>query len=194
MLTLDSKVFICPRGTPGLAPLQFEMGEVYKAEGRINEVAFVTSEKAPELLATFNQAFLILTRQITAVDLERQKAVREANKRRSVVILDLAPSILKEKHLVKDSNPAGSADLREAVLDADAEYLGLLDKADQIAAVQELLKGKLKAIEMAYTSVKKILGESAFNYNTHNTSAPNEITGEAGTTSNIHGAFGKTRY
>lgn len=188
-----SKLLVCPSGDPNRTSLKFEMAEVLQVEARINEVAYVTPEKAPELLSTFNRTFLDLTRKISLVELERQKAVREANKRKSVVILDEAPRILREKNLTKDSNPAGSADLREAVLNNDDPYLNLLERVDQISAIHELLRGKLKAIEMAYTSVKKILGESAFNYNTHNTSAPDEISGEAGTTdSSLNSLFGKT--
>lgn len=159
----NKKELACPRGTKGLPPLVFDMSSIYDVEARISEVAFVTPHKAPELLARFNEAFLELTRLITATEYEQIQAKKNANRIRSIILLDKAPQILKEKGLATAKSPAGSEDLRNAVLDSDDEYQSALDRADQITAVIKLLQGKLKAFEMAYSSVKKIIGENAYN-------------------------------
>ena len=50
--------------------------------------------------------------------------------------------------------------MRDAVLGQDAEYQEALDRVQKTICVIELLRGKMKGFEMAYTSVKKIIGEN----------------------------------
>jgi hypothetical protein len=148
-----------PEAFPGLAPLQIDLANVYKAESRIPEVAFVTPQKAPELLALFIDAYSSLSKHLVALDFERSQAERAANKIRGIIMLDKIPGILAEKGLASSRSPLGSEDVRQAILDTDIEYTTALDKIDALSAGVELIKGKLKSVEMAYTSVKKILGE-----------------------------------
>ncbi len=158
------------------------------------EISAVTPAKAPELLATFNVAYMDLSKMVTLLDTEVVWAKRTADKIKSVVILDRAPVILMQKGLVNAKNPAGSADLRDAVLLADEEYLKATDTLNTIETFRELLKGKLKGIEMAYTSVKKILGETnAHNYGSGaRLPAGNEGNAQAGHVVAREG-FGKAR-
>lgn len=158
---------VVPRGN-GTGGIVLDMTNVYIAEGRIQEVAFVTPHKAPELLSTFNVTFLELTRHITKLDYERNVAKRVANKMRAIILLDRVPAILKERGLATAKSPAGSEDLRQAILDIDEPYQTACDRVDQITAIMKLLQGKLTSIEMAYTSVKKIIGENAYNMNNPN--------------------------
>lgn len=182
---------VVPRGVPGLAPVTIDITVLVRAEARIVEVAAVTPVKAPELLATFNIAFLEASKFIALVEQELVQAKRFADKRRSVVILDVVPQVLATKGLATAKNPMGSEDLRRAILDGDEEYQKCLDRVNVIECYLELLKGKQKGIEMAYTSVKKLLGEQAFNFgNNHNLSAG----GEDGATAGQKVGFGKPRY
>lgn len=150
---MNETLFLVPRGNPGLTPLQLNMQTIIDAEHRVGEVAIMTPEKAPEMLATFNRAYLDLTRMLSYLELEANSAARHVNLRRSLLLLDIAPKTLADKHL------ATSKDLRDAVVDADHEYQELLERQGTIKAFQTLLEGKKKGIEMAYTSVKKILGD-----------------------------------
>jgi hypothetical protein len=145
-----------------MGTLSINLGSLKKAENRIQEIAIVTASKAPELLAFFNSAYLEGSRLIALLELEVNRATRSANAIKSVVILDRAPEILKAKGLATDKNPGGSADLRQAVLEGDSEYQAALEVQQHLEATLELIKGKNKGIEMAYTSVKKILGESSY--------------------------------
>src|SRR5690606_22674025 len=129
-------------------------------EARIMEVATVTQLKAPELLASFNVAYLRAAELVGLLEAQSILFERHASQVRAVVILDRAPVRLKEKGLATEKNPNGSADLRQAVLDSDDEYRQAMDAVGQINALLSLFKEKKKAIEMAYTSVKKILGET----------------------------------
>ncbi len=161
---MPSAIVVVPRGLKGHPPITMDLEEVLRAEGRIVEVALVTPMKAPELLATFNIAFLNCSKFIALLEAEHVLARREADKVRSVVILDRVPRVLAERNLTTAKNPAGSEDLRRAVLDGDAEYGEAMNRVDEISRWLDLMKGKQKGIEMAYTSVKKILGENAFNF------------------------------
>jgi hypothetical protein len=131
---------------------------IYDAELRIKEVATVNEHKAPELLATFNITWLEIDSHIKQATLLLHEAKKAANQRQSIVILDEVPKILVEKKLATARSPGGSEDQRNAILNLDKDYINLTDKVAQIECIVELLEGKKKAIEMAYTSVKKILG------------------------------------
>lgn len=152
----EEAILKVPRGTKSGA-LALDTTRIIIAENRLEEVRRVTIATAPDLLACYNEAYLDLQKFLGALRLEHDKAVREANKRRSIVLLDEAPRILQEKGLATSKNPGGSADLRQAILDGDEEYCLLMDKADYIAAVHTMLAGRCKAIEMAFQAVKKII-------------------------------------
>jgi hypothetical protein len=185
--------FIVPRGNPGLQPLQLNMQSVNSAEERIGEIAYMTAQKAPELLSVFNRAFLDLTRMLAWLDMEASSAARHVNLRKSELLLDEAPRILLEKGM------ATSKDLRDAIVDKDARYQELLERQSTIKAYRTLLDGKKEGIEMAYTSVKKILGErpmggSSYPVATH-TPAQREADVQPGQNENRPtGGFGKARY
>lgn len=138
----------------------FDLTNVQFAESRIHEVAFVTPQKAGELLAAFNTAHLELVIIIGKVELEIRRAERRSGEIRSIIVLDKAKDILKAKGLSKDSNPAGSEDLRRAILDGDPEYQDAVDKAEELKVLGEFLRQKSKSIEMAYHSVKKLIADT----------------------------------
>lgn len=157
------KLLVCPSGVKGGALIKFELGTVLDAESRLGEVARVTPGSAPSLLAAFNQGYLDLGRMMARLKMEHGKAVRTANRRKSQVILDVAPKLLLEKGLINSRSPAGSQDLREAVLDQDDEYQAHMDRVDMIAAVHADLHNRQKSVEMAYTAVKRIIDRGAGN-------------------------------
>lgn len=199
-MEITGSTLTVPRGIPGLAPLQIDLQSVYKAESRIPEVAFVTPQKAPELLATFIEAYQLLNQSIVSLDFERSQAERASNRVRATILIDKMPEIIAKKGLATSRSPAGSEDIRKAVLDLDPEYTSSLDKIDALHAAVELLKGKMKSIEMAYTSVKKIIGEGAYNFrNTNLTNPVERQEAEEGSPlptigSNVRGSFGSPRY
>lgn len=186
-----SSTIICPPGKTSGTPLVIDLTLVHEVEQRIKEVAFITPSKAPELMARFNEAFLVLSEELPKIEYQRLLAQREADRRKSVVLLDEASKIMTEKGL------ANSADVRKAILDLDQTYQDMLDKAQQIACIYETLEGKKKAIEMAYTATKKILGENVYAVN-NRLNALVEESAEAGQTINSSGkvvaGFGKARY
>lgn len=148
---------VVPSGE-GRKPLLFSLAKIYEAESRIPEVATVNAGKAPELLAAFNIAYLTIKDMIVRLHLCLDDAQKALNIRKSIVILDIAPNVLKNKGLTRPSSPSGSEDQREAVLYSDQEFLKCQDRVSCIKAMIELMESKKTGVEWAYTSVKKILG------------------------------------
>jgi hypothetical protein len=158
---------------------------VYEAESRIPEVAMVNAQKAPELLATFNIAYLDIKDVLLKLQYLLVEAEKAANRRRAIVILDEVPKILASKGISNARSPGGSEDQRNAVLDLDDGFVALMDKVHLTKALIELMEGKLKGIEWAFTSVKKILGQENgwrdLNQNRNLSAGPLPETTTAGT-------------
>lgn len=170
-----------PRALVTQPPLSVSVSTLYRAEGRIHEVAYVTVGKAPELLACLNEAWAEAAKALALVEREHVLAKRESDRIRSVVLMDRVQDVLRAKGLATAKNVVGSADLRQAVLDADEEYRTALDRVTTIKCFYELIKGKQKAVEMAFTSVKKIVGEGTSHWmGRQSMSAGNENDADAG--------------
>lgn len=161
MIDFASKSILLPL-TDGKS-ISLPLADLYSAEARIREIATVNAHKAPELLATFNIAYLNLNDYLRQIELFLHQAKKALNGRKSIVLLDIVPQFLADRHLTGKSK-SGSEDLRQAVLDQDQEYLRLADNVAQVEAILKLMEEKRKAFEMAFTSVKKILGQEN-NYN-----------------------------
>ena len=143
-------------------PLVVRLDLIAKVENRMGEVAFLTKDKAPELLSLFNVAWRDLHELTTLLQHELDLAKDNLTKTRGRVLLDVVLPMIKEKDL------PGAKDIRDALVDADSQVQMAGARVYEISCVKELLSGKLKAIEMTYTSIKKIMGEGSFNYSTPN--------------------------
>jgi hypothetical protein len=150
---------IVPSGTPGLNVVTLDLTRVREAEALLPDIAMTTTAKAPYLLAVFNEAFNDLIGTIRISELEALRAKSTVNQIRSRIILDEVKDVLKNKGLSKDNNPAGSEDLRRAVLEANQEYIEAMDRMNFLEVTTEFLRGKLKSMDMAYTAVKKIISD-----------------------------------
>jgi len=148
---------VCPAGRKDSGPLIVDLGAILTAEARQAEIAFVTPQKAPELLREFNEAWRNLHKLTVQLAAEKLAAERQTANRRAVLLVDTVPSILKEKHLT--SNDAN----RDAIITLDAEYQALLETEDQLTAIVAYLRGKLTSFENAFSAVKKIMSEDTYN-------------------------------
>lgn len=154
-LILVGDEIVCPKADG--RPVVIDLRQIAIMERRLDDVQAVTPQKAPELLATFNRAFLEVGKLAIGMRAELGSAERTARSIRSRVVLDEVANVLKQKGL-------GSAkDLRDAVLDGHVEYQDALERQHQIKCVVELLRDKQEAFKNAYSSVKKIMGEDAYN-------------------------------
>jgi len=156
-------IFVLSR--PNNTKVEFDLTDVSKTEARIVEIAAVTGAKAPELLAAFNRAYLDCSRAMAGLEAEVAGSKRNVMRVKSRLLLDVVPGILAAKGLATAKSPMGSEDLRQAVLDSNDEYLAAQELLSKHECYLELVKGKMKGIEMAFSSVKRIVGET--NYNGH---------------------------
>jgi hypothetical protein len=167
LIRRPDEVVLCPRGSGQGEPIVVDMKAILIAESRVIEVQSVTPAKAGELLAAFNMSWRDLHQHIVYLEKELNDAERAVNRIRATITLERANAILEEKGLKH------TKDNVEAVIQLDPDFIAADERREKIAALIEWFKGKLKSFEMAYTSVKKLLGESAFNFlnrNDHRTS------------------------
>lgn len=142
---------------PGQTDLVIPMENVYRAEARIRDLAFVNRDTAGELLAEFNEAYSILSRQYGKVHYLTSSLDRLRRKRKAVLTLDVIPEKLKEKGLATSRSPIGSEDVREAFYASDEEYDRLSDGLGQAEAVKEMLGLKLRSFYNAIDSIKTVV-------------------------------------
>lgn len=155
-MIFTSTELVCPRGKDGDTAMVIDLKALLASETRQEEVAFVTPQKAPELLAEFNRSWRDIHKLVIQLSSELLQAQKAVQRRKAILLLEEVPKVLKSKGLTtNDAN-------RDAIITLDDQFDRLQDKADQIKAVVEYLKGKLKTFENAYSSVKKIMGEDAY--------------------------------
>jgi len=153
------QVIVCPRAGTSVDAITIDLKKVLEAEQRLIEVQAVTPGKASELCTVFTISWRDLHHNICALEAEKVEAQKVVDRRKAVITLEVMPELLKSKGI------SSNKETREAVLALDTELTAAQDVVDKITAVVELLKGKLKAFEWSYNTVKKIMGSSeAYNY------------------------------
>jgi hypothetical protein len=154
-MSITTTTLFCPNGK-GDTQLPINIVNICNLEARKHEVAMVNKIKAPELMQCFEEGFSECAKVLPRIAYELSVAKNEVSKREAVVNLDEAPRILREKGLTTGHSPAGGADMRDAVLKADKEYIDLQDRVEQIKAIYEFIRGKQKGFEMSFSAVKKV--------------------------------------
>lgn len=154
-------------------PMEINLEGIAKAEARIADIQCVTPTKAPELLAAFTIAWRDLDQLVTLLNYQHVIAQAKLKEVRARILVDEVPDILKKKGL------PSSKDVRDAVIDQDPKVQELVERVQQIFCILELIKGKKEAIGMAFSSVKRIVGEGAYNM-LRNLKNPN-LSGDTGT-------------
>lgn len=155
----DDCTLVVGSSSPLRQDLQLDLRSIYLCESRIHEVAIVTPTKAPELLSEFNRGWLEAKKVVARLQFELHQAVTGMKQVKSRLVLDEIPGILLAKGLVTEKNKSGSEDLREMVLMTKPEYVDACDRVAALEVAIQFIRDKADALEMAYTSVKKLLGE-----------------------------------
>jgi hypothetical protein len=189
-MKIENHVLMVRKAQPNSGGFRFDLNYVVAVESRIEEISIVTPHKAPELLAAFNRAWLELGQAVGKLEEAENDATQYASLVKGEILLDKAEDILKSKGL------KGSADLRQAVIDTDPTYREAIDKLNAIRAAREFLKIKQKAIEMAYLSVRKIVGENTYNMRNKPGAGVNQhvAVGMSETEDVIRESFGQPNY
>lgn len=177
---------------PGGTEINIDLTPVINAERRLHEIAYVNRETAGSLMVVLNEGYGEAGKILAMLRLEHTRALRDANKRKSIVMLEVAPKKLQELKLTNSKSPAGSADLRQSVLDMDDEWLELMDRANLIEAVADYVKAKQKTLDNGIWNTRKVIdphGRPVIGSLSMPKNTPDSV--EAGMTV---GAFGTARY
>jgi hypothetical protein len=127
----------------GRAPaLRLEMDKIREAESRFLEAKTVSPSTYSDLEHTFNESYRDIKRHLSSIGFHlnlTDKALREA---KANVLLGSYAEFMKGKPKSHDN-----ADLRDAYLIKDADYLATLDRQNQLKALESNFEGKLKVVE-----------------------------------------------
>jgi hypothetical protein len=144
--------YVIPAADEQGAPIVIEIGDIVKAEARLQEVANVNSHNAAELLSTFNERWLQLHQNVNRLTFEKNKAEEAAKFAYSQAILDCNDETVKARGHNKTS-----ADLREAIANVNPSVRSARERLNQIKAVLDYMSSKARAFENGYNSVKKLV-------------------------------------
>lgn len=160
-LVLAEDVFIVPRARGG-NPHAFDMRKIYKAEARMCELSGVTREKAGELLYTFIEAGDEARRYLATLHAEFSRCKQRLREIEAVIVLDKAADRLKQKGLTSTRSPAGSEDLRKAVVNQDPDYQQAADVLAQVEAAAEEMDSKVEKLRDAKFCVGELIKTPTF--------------------------------
>jgi hypothetical protein len=192
-LVLSPDKLICPSSDAEGGDLVLDMTELRVLEARQQEVAIVSRTTAPELMQAFTNGYGIASRALIALEFQLSRVHTLLDERKAVVILDIAPTQLREKGLVRPNSPSGSEDQRLAVLALDPEYKQLRQRRDMIEAATEFMKTKVKSFEQSYQSVKRVY-DSLSPTNVLANGAREAVLGGPVETTSSQFSVGKPRY
>lgn len=149
----------------GVPPESFDAENVYKAISRGSEVALCTAVKAPELLATFSEAFADANRLLSKIELQFNLCDEYIKRRQSVLVLDEMAAIIETKGHSTPKSPMGTAEIREAIIDGDEELSRLRQTQIFLKCLLSLWNGHRRKLEMDHGSVKKIMERGMYDRN-----------------------------
>jgi len=148
---MEQTQYLVPTGD-GKSRIAIELGDIARAECRLNDVAIVNQHSAPEMLATFNDCWLKLAKSITILTCERNKAENAHRVAKATAKLNCTDEAIKAK-----GHSKASADLREAMVELDQEVQATKDRLDEISVLHDMLKCKQQAFYNAYGAIKRLL-------------------------------------
>lgn len=152
-MTIDSPEgkYIVPRGCGQGDPIVVDIAGVVRATIRLQEVASVNIQKAPELLATFNQYWQDANDAVTLLTAERDAAKTALEEAESEALLDLVQSEDPKKKKI-----AGSADVRKAAVAVDPRVRKANERLNEIKTVLSYIENKASAFENGWRSVRTL--------------------------------------
>ena len=127
--------------------LQLNLEDVYKAESRLPEIAFLNPGKANELCAFFNTAVKDIQKFISLVEYHIILAERERSLAKATVIIDKLPGLVAK---LKEDGMKPNDDWREAVVMRDTEYMRCEDIVSGLNAAKSMLVSKYDSFKRAY--------------------------------------------
>lgn len=154
-LYLSTEVLVIP--TVDGKGATVDMKNIHKARARIHELAAMTRAKAGEFLAMLIRASREARDGRGLVKVHFGAWKKKLRKIRGEVILDRGPEKLKEKGLASTRSPAGSEDLRNALVDTDEKYDEAQDNLLKVEAALDHLENTVEELSMAYFSAQALI-------------------------------------
>jgi hypothetical protein len=149
-----------PRGTPGQPAIALNMGEVYTAERRLNEVSLATPDTAPMLMGYFNEVCNTTTKYLSWVEYEILMAQKNHELAKATVILERSVEEFKK---LKDTGIKYNEDFRNAVVARDPDCQSTLDTLNALMAVRALLDSKARTFVRAYNATRSLAERRSLN-------------------------------
>jgi len=142
---------------PGGISLTLDLAPCFVAEARIHEISFADKQRAKDLFSEFTRAYIYASKLHAMCKLHVFRATTASRRRRSIVLIDIIPEKVKEKGLTTSRSATGAADIREAFIYTDTEYLACEDARAALEAAEQLMFGKMMAFREAADAVKHML-------------------------------------
>ncbi len=139
MLNLEKTHYLVHRIDDPSSTIGIDIEQIVKQECRLNDIAMVNVQTAPELLMTFNKLWLELNRMVTLLNFEKNKAENLLRRYRAEAVLNCT-----EETLLAKGHKKASADLREAIADTDPKVVEVTDKLEELKAFCDGLEQSIK--------------------------------------------------
>ena len=125
--------------SPGFS---LQMGKIREAEVRFIEAKLVNPSTYTDLEHTFNESYRDLKQHLSQIGYQLQLADKALRTAKANVLLGSYAEFMQGKPKSHDN-----ADLRDAFLIKDPDYLAALDRVAQLKALESNFEGKIKVVE-----------------------------------------------
>lgn len=142
---------------PGGLSLELDLKPCFVAEARIHEISYADKQRAKDLFSEFTRAYIYASKLHAMCKLHVFRATTASRRRRSIVLIDIIPGKVAEKGLGTSRSTTGAADIREAFIYTDEEYLACEDARAALEAAEQLMFGKMMAFREAADACKQML-------------------------------------
>ncbi len=153
MFDLSQTTYLVPCIREPNRSIGIDISEISKAESRLDEVAIVNIQTAPDLLTTFNRNWLDLNRITSLLVRERDGAANLVKRKKAEALLECNDEAIKAR-----GHSKASADLRDALAELNPEVAAAKERLEEVTVLLLYLKGKQDAFQRGYESVKKLVG------------------------------------
>lgn len=130
--------------------ISMELEPIREAEMRMHEAKMVNPITYVELEHVYNEAYRVLKRHLSTIGYQITQAQKAMDQARADVILGSYADFMHGKPKSHDN-----ADLRNAYLMRDADYLAALDRLNQMKAIESHFDGKIKTLENVCRYMRK---------------------------------------
>lgn len=122
--------------------LHLDMGKIREAETRYIEAKTVNPSTYSDLEHSFNESYRVLKNHLSNIGYHLTLADKALRQAKASVVLGAYAMHMANKPKYQDN-----ADLRDAFLMKDEDYIAALDRVNQLKALESNFEGKIKTVE-----------------------------------------------